>query len=70
MAHHQPFDSSNTVIIGDTPKDVAAGHANAVYVVGVASGKSTTEELRDAGADAVIPSLRELGSVQVLRSAT
>jgi phosphoglycolate phosphatase len=44
---------------GDTPRDVEAGHGAGLRVVGVATGEYTVEELREAGADAVIKSLRE-----------
>lgn len=44
------FEGERTVLIGDTPKDVEAGLTAGVRVVGVATGKSTVEELRNAGA--------------------
>jgi phosphoglycolate phosphatase len=44
---------------GDTPRDVEAGHGAGIRVVGVASGEYTTEELVEAGADAVVHSLVE-----------
>lgn len=44
---------------GDTPRDVEAGHGVGIRVVGVATGEYTVEELREAGADAVVTSLRE-----------
>ena len=37
--------------VGDTPRDVEAGHGAGISVVGVATGAYTVEELRDAGAD-------------------
>jgi phosphoglycolate phosphatase-like HAD superfamily hydrolase len=37
--------------IGDTPRDVTAGHGAGIEVVGVATGKYSVDELRDAGAD-------------------
>lgn len=39
------------VSIGDTPRDVEAGHGAGIRVIGVATGKYSVEELRDAGAD-------------------
>jgi phosphoglycolate phosphatase len=48
------FGSANTVLIGDTPNDVAAGLAAGVRVVGVATGKTDLEELRAAGATWVV----------------
>jgi phosphoglycolate phosphatase len=44
---------------GDTPRDVEAGHGAGIRVVGVATGEYTVDELREAGADAVVESLRE-----------
>jgi phosphoglycolate phosphatase len=37
--------------VGDTPRDVKAGHGAGIKVVGVATGSYSVEELRDAGAD-------------------
>ncbi|HEU5141671.1 MAG TPA: HAD family hydrolase [Solirubrobacterales bacterium] len=37
--------------VGDTPRDVHAGHGAGLKVVGVATGKYSLEELRAAGAD-------------------
>ncbi|WP_213456605.1 HAD family hydrolase [Rhizomonospora bruguierae] len=44
-------------LIGDTPADVAAAHANGVHVIAIASGRSSEADLRDAGADVVLPDL-------------
>ncbi|MGH3831766.1 MAG: HAD family hydrolase [Pseudonocardiaceae bacterium] len=44
------FGNDATVLIGDTPKDVEAALAAGVLVIGVATGKTSTQELRDAGA--------------------
>jgi phosphoglycolate phosphatase-like HAD superfamily hydrolase len=41
------------LVIGDTPHDITSALDNGVLAVGVATGKYTTEELRDAGAHAV-----------------
>jgi phosphoglycolate phosphatase len=51
------FDGDATVLIGDTPNDVAAGSAAGVRVIGVATGKSDADELRRAGAPEVVASL-------------
>ena len=37
--------------VGDTPRDVRAGHGAGIPVVGVATGSYSVEELREAGAD-------------------
>jgi phosphoglycolate phosphatase len=39
------------IAVGDTPRDVDAGHGAGIRVVGVATGKYTLDELREAGAD-------------------
>lgn len=50
-------DDCRLVIIGDTPKDVAAAHANGGVCVAVATGGATAMKLWDAGADWVVPNL-------------
>lgn len=54
-----PLDLQRVLVVGDTPKDIAAAHAAHAIGVGVASGHYTEEELRDAGADYVLGSLEE-----------
>ena len=39
------------ISVGDTPRDVSAGHGAGIRVVGVATGSYRVEELRNAGAD-------------------
>ena len=39
------------IAVGDTPRDVKAGHGAGIKVVGVATGSYGMEELRSAGAD-------------------
>jgi phosphoglycolate phosphatase len=39
------------ISIGDTPRDVSAGHGAGIRVIGVATGSYTVEELKQAGAD-------------------
>jgi phosphoglycolate phosphatase len=53
------LDRERCFSCGDTPRDVEAGHGAGIRVVGVASGEYTTEELVEAGADAVVHSLVE-----------
>ena len=45
------------IAVGDTPRDVAAGHGAGIEVVGVATGRYSVEELNDAGADWVLQTL-------------
>nr|WP_042186689.1 HAD hydrolase-like protein [Kibdelosporangium sp. MJ126-NF4]CEL17456.1 Haloacid dehalogenase-like hydrolase [Kibdelosporangium sp. MJ126-NF4]CTQ91317.1 Haloacid dehalogenase-like hydrolase [Kibdelosporangium sp. MJ126-NF4] len=51
------FDDRCTVLIGDTPKDVEAALTAGVRVIGVASGKSSMDDLRAAGATQVLADL-------------
>ncbi|MFF4257935.1 HAD family hydrolase [Streptomyces sp. NPDC001663] len=51
--------AADSVLIGDTPADVEGAHANGVRVIAVASGRSAEAALRDAGAEAVLPDLRD-----------
>lgn len=46
-----PLDLEATIGVGDTPRDIKAGHGAGIKVVGVATGKYSVEELDDAGAD-------------------
>jgi phosphoglycolate phosphatase-like HAD superfamily hydrolase len=39
------------IAIGDTPRDVKAGHGAGIQVVGVATGTYSVDQLREAGAD-------------------
>jgi phosphoglycolate phosphatase-like HAD superfamily hydrolase len=39
------------IAVGDTPRDVQAGHGAGIRVVGVATGSYTVDQLGDAGAD-------------------
>jgi phosphoglycolate phosphatase len=50
-----PLDLEQTIAVGDTPRDVKAGHGAGIKVVGVATGSYSVEELKDAGADWAIP---------------
>lgn len=53
------FTASNTVLIGDTPHDVRAGHEGGARVVAVATGATTAAALRLSGADLVLNDLTD-----------
>jgi phosphoglycolate phosphatase-like HAD superfamily hydrolase len=55
----QRLDPQRTLVVGDTPKDIDAAKAVRAVAVGVASGHYGEAELREAGADYVLASLRE-----------
>ncbi|MDP9844310.1 phosphoglycolate phosphatase-like HAD superfamily hydrolase [Streptosporangium lutulentum] len=57
--HHFDFDVSTTVLIGDTPSDVRAALDGGALVIGVATGKSSPEELAEAGAHHVLSDLSD-----------
>jgi len=57
--HGIRFRAGRIFVIGDTPHDVRAARAVGVRAVGVASGASSVEELREAGAHTVLPDLRD-----------
>jgi phosphoglycolate phosphatase-like HAD superfamily hydrolase len=48
-----------TVYIADSPRDVEAARVGGAISVAVASGRSTTGELRDSGADYVLADLTD-----------
>ena len=53
------LDTQRVLVLGDTPNDIAAAHAAHTIAVGVASGRHSEAELREAGADHVLGSLVE-----------
>lgn len=57
----RPYPRAQTVVIGDTPRDVACARADGVRCLGVATGPYGVEELREAGA--VAPDTQALRAV-------
>ena len=60
------FGDRATVYIADSPRDVEAARIAGAMSVAVASGRASTAELRDAGADAVLPDLTDTARVVAL----
>jgi phosphoglycolate phosphatase len=58
------FGGEATVLVGDTPLDVAAALATGARAVGVATGNFTEQELIMAGAHAVLPDLSDTARVR------
>jgi phosphoglycolate phosphatase-like HAD superfamily hydrolase len=58
------FGGVATVLVGDTPLDVAAALATGARAVGVATGSYTEAELAAAGAHAVLPDLTDVARVR------
>jgi phosphoglycolate phosphatase len=54
-----PVPPARAVLVGDTPLDVAAAHAGGARAIGVATGPFSVQELEEAGAEAVLPDLRD-----------
>jgi len=56
----QAYDTEHTLVIGDTPKDIACAHAVGAKCLAVATGQFSEDQLAAAGADWVVSSLREI----------
>jgi phosphoglycolate phosphatase len=61
-----PFEACRVVIIGDTPRDVAAAHGIGGECIGVATGHYSVEELRAAGAKHAFADLTVAGAMEAL----
>ena len=53
------LDPARVLVVGDTPKDLDAAHGAGCVAVGVATGHYSGDQLREAGADEVLHSLRD-----------
>jgi phosphoglycolate phosphatase-like HAD superfamily hydrolase len=51
------LDRGSAIAVGDTPRDVKAGHGAGIRVVGVATGSYTVEQLGEAGAEWALESV-------------
>jgi phosphoglycolate phosphatase len=70
-AYGDGFAGRRTVLVGDTPLDVAAALATGAGAVGVATGRYGAAELATAGAHAVLPDLTTSADVlAALRTAS
>jgi phosphoglycolate phosphatase len=61
-----PWSEARVVVIGDTPKDVAAAQAIGAQCMGVGTGHFTAEQLREAGADWAFDDLSTPGALDAL----
>lgn len=64
FAHAQRrFNGREVIIVGDTPSDVTCGRGLDVFAMAVATGTHTADELKAAGAHAVLPDLTDTSRV-------
>ena len=54
-----PIDRAAAFSVGDTPRDVEAGHGAGIRVCGVATGEYSVQQLTEAGADWAISSFEQ-----------
>jgi phosphoglycolate phosphatase-like HAD superfamily hydrolase len=64
--HKVTFGEDVTVYIADSPRDVDAARIGGARSLAVASGRATAAELRDSGADAVLPDLTDTAGLTAL----
>jgi phosphoglycolate phosphatase len=64
--HGVTFGEDATVYVADSPRDVDAARIGGARSLAVASGRASAAELRDAGADAVLPDLADTAALVTL----
>jgi len=64
-----PLDACRVVVIGDTPKDVAAAQGIGAACIGVGTGRFSAAELKASGATHAFASLSEPGALAALLDA-
>jgi phosphoglycolate phosphatase-like HAD superfamily hydrolase len=62
------FTEKQTVYVADSPRDVEAARMGGATSVAVASGRASSGELREAGAELVLPDLTDLSALLALLS--
>jgi len=60
------FGENATVYVADSPRDVDAAKIGGARSLAVASGRASAAELREAGADAVLPDLTDTAGLVAL----
>jgi phosphoglycolate phosphatase-like HAD superfamily hydrolase len=61
--HGVTFGEDATVYVADSPRDVDAARIGGARSLAVASGRASAAELREAGADAVLPDLADTAAL-------
>jgi phosphoglycolate phosphatase-like HAD superfamily hydrolase len=64
--HGVSLAENASVYIADSPRDVAAARIGGARSIAVASGRASAAELREAGADAVLPDLTDPAALTAL----
>jgi phosphoglycolate phosphatase len=64
--HGVPLAEETAVYVADSPRDVDAAKIGGARSLAVASGRASAAELRDAGADAVLPDLTDTAGLTAL----
>ena len=64
--HRVTFGENVTVYVADSPRDVDAARIGGARSLAVATGRASAAELRDAGADAVLPDLTDAAGLTAL----
>ncbi|HEV7806425.1 MAG TPA: HAD family hydrolase [Solirubrobacteraceae bacterium] len=63
MSRGQRFDVTNTVLIGDTVRDIEAARDGGARVIAVATGADSAERLRAAAPDALLGGLEDVAEL-------
>ncbi len=63
VLHNERLDPNATIMVGDRSHDIIGARANGLRAIGVLWGYGSRDELEAAGADALIATSAELGSL-------
>jgi phosphoglycolate phosphatase len=66
--HGSAISPASVVVVGDTPHDIAGALRFGAVAVGVATGRSSEDDLREAGAHVVLPNLADTDAVRTALS--
>ncbi len=63
IRYGQDIPLTQTILVGDTPRDVAAALESGAKILAVTTGRFGPDELRTAGASAILPDLADVDRV-------